>query len=86
MGIFPLVSYKNALFMANEMPGVRIPPQITEAYRPDMSREEAEEIAVKISVDIAKMTRETADGYYLMTPFNRVGLICRIIEEIRKER
>lgn len=51
-----------------------------------MSREEAEEIAVKISVDIAKMTRETADGYYLMTPFNRVGLICRIIEEIRKER
>lgn len=86
VGIFPLVSYKNALFMANEMPGVRIPPQITEAYRPDMSREEAEEIAVKISVDIAKMTRETADGYYLMTPFNRVGLICRIIEEIRKER
>ena len=83
-GIMPLVSYRNAMFLSSEMPGIHIPQEIVEQYTSDMTRETAEETAVHICVSIAKEMAEVVDGYYLMTPFNRVELICRIIEAIRK--
>lgn len=83
-GIMPLVSRKNALFIANEMPGMRVPQKVVDAYQEDMTREQAEDTAVRISVEIAEKIRGVTDGYYFMTPFNRVSLICRIVDEIRK--
>lgn len=80
----PLVSYKNAMFVKNEMPGIHVSDEIAGRYREDMTREEAENTAVEISVEIAEQLYEIADGFYFMTPFNRTGLICRIIEAIRE--
>lgn len=82
-GIMPLVSYKNAMFLANEMPGIHIPEDIVAQYTPGMTREEAQQKAEEISVDIARKLTDVADGYYFMTPFNRVELICNVIEKIR---
>lgn len=84
-GILPLISYKNAMFVANEMPGICVPEEIISRYRPDMSREEAEEAAVTAAVEIAGDLKETADGYYFMTPFNRAGMIGRIVEKLKQE-
>ena len=84
-GIMPLVSYKNAMFIANEMPGIQIPEGIVKRYHPDMTREEAEDVAVDTSLQIAGKLSGVCDGYYMMTPFNRVGLIVKIIEAIRQE-
>ncbi len=81
----PLVSYKNAMFVKNEMPGIHISDEIVAQYTPRMSREEAEETAVRISLETAKALYDAADGFYFMTPFNRTGLIRRIIEQIRGE-
>lgn len=81
----PLVSYKNAKFVANEMPGIFVPEEIVNRYREDMSREEAEAVATEIAVEIAQELRDTADGYYMMTPFNRAGLIAGIIQQIREK-
>ena len=83
LGLMPLVSYKNALFMKNEMPGISVPNLIVNQYHPDMSREEAETIAEKVCVEIGKKAMDFADGYYLMTPFNRVTLVNRIIHDLR---
>lgn len=83
-GIMPLVSRKNALFIANEMPGMHVPQDILDAYQPKMTREEYEAVAVRISVEIADKLAPVVDGFYFMTPFNRVGLICRIVEQIRQ--
>ena len=44
-----------------------------------MSRAEAEDVAVRISLSIMEKLEEVADGFYFMTPFNRVSLITRII-------
>lgn len=84
-GIMPLVSYKNARFIRNEMPGIHVPDEIFEQYHEEMTREESEEIAVNISVDIALKMKDIADGYYFMTPFNRVNLIARILKKLREE-
>lgn len=84
-GIMPLVSYKNAMFVKNEMPGIQVSEAIVNRYRPDMTREEAQQAAIDISVEIAKKLADVADGFYFMTPFNRTGLIRQIMETIRKE-
>lgn len=82
-GIMPLVSLKNARFMQNEMPGIHVPDEIVERYHADMKREDAEETAVQICVEIGRKMSDFADGYYIMTPFNRVQLVNRIIHGLR---
>lgn len=83
-GIMPLVSYRNAMFIKNEMPGIFVPDEIIAQYRPDMSREEAEETAKEISLSVIKKLKGIADGYYFMTPFNRVHLISDIIDHMEE--
>ena len=83
-GLMPLVSYRNVLFMKNEMPGIHVNDEILNRYDPEMSREEAEDTAVALCLDIAEALRGAADGFYLMTPFHRVGLVNRIINAIKQ--
>ncbi len=80
-GIMPIVSEKNALFMENEINGIHVSQDIIESYK-GLERDEAEELAVSISLDIAKKIKCDVDGYYLMTPFNRVNLVARIAAEL----
>lgn len=83
-GIMPLVSYRNALYMKNEMPGIHVPDEIVNSYRPDMERDEAEETAIRISVEIGKKAMDFADGFYFMTPFNRVSLVNEVMDRLRE--
>ena len=78
-GIMPLVSYRNANFIKNELTGIHVPEEIVNRYHPDMSREEAENTGAQIANEIILMTKEFADGYYFMLPFNRVSLMQKII-------
>lgn len=80
-GIMPPVSYRNAMFLHNEMPGIHVPEEVVSRYRPDMTKEEAENEAAALCVELIEKLKTVADGYYFMTPFNRVSLIGRIIEE-----
>ncbi|WP_010249578.1 methylenetetrahydrofolate reductase [Acetivibrio cellulolyticus] len=77
-GIIPIVSYKNACFMNNEISGISISEEIIESYR-DISKEEASELAVRISVQFAKEIEPFVDGYYIMTPFKRIDIVTKII-------
>lgn len=82
VGIMPLVSHKNAVFIHNEMPGINVPKEIMERYAENLTREEYERIAVEVSVDIINKMGDYVDGYYFMTPFNRYRLIQEIIDKI----
>ncbi|MDE7422680.1 MAG: bifunctional homocysteine S-methyltransferase/methylenetetrahydrofolate reductase [Lachnospiraceae bacterium] len=77
-GIMPLVSYRNANFIKNEMTGIHVPDEIVERYTPDMSKEEAEWVGAKIASEIIEKLSPYADGYYFMLPFNRVSLMEKI--------
>ena len=78
-GIMPLVSYRNANFIKNEMSGINVPDEIVERYTPDMTKEEAEVVGAQIASEIIEKLSEFADGYYFMLPFNRVSLMDKII-------
>lgn len=82
-GIIPVVSYKNACYMDSEISGIRVEETIKDLYK-DLSREEAEKLAITISRDICQKASPYCEGYYLITPFNRVALIQRIIEAIQE--
>lgn len=82
-GIMPLVSYKNAVFIANEMTGIHVPEEVIQRYRPDMTREEGEKAGIALAVWLAEALFETADGYYFMTPFNRAGMMAEIIRNVK---
>ena len=59
-GIMPLVSYRNACFMKNEVTGINVPDEIIARYSPDMSREQAQETGIEIAVEVAEKLRESA--------------------------
>ena len=82
-GIYPVVSYKNACFLHNEIAGMRICPEIIALYE-GKNREEAEDLAVAISTRIAEEITPYTDGLYLMTPFRRVALMIRILERLSR--
>ncbi|HEY8891531.1 MAG TPA: bifunctional homocysteine S-methyltransferase/methylenetetrahydrofolate reductase [Clostridium sp.] len=80
-GIIPIVSYRNACFMNNEISGISVSEEIMEQYK-DISKEEAGILAIKISTEIAQNIYPFVDGFYLMTPFKRIDIISKIIENI----
>lgn len=82
-GVYPVVSYKNACFLNNEIAGMRICDEITALYK-GKDREAAEAAAVKVSARIAREIEPYTNGLYLMTPFKRVALMERILREIRR--
>ena len=81
-GIFPVVSYKNACFLNNEVSGMDVCEEICDLYK-DLDRAAAEELAVRISVRIAREIEPYTDGLYLMTPFRRVALMRRILQQVK---
>lgn len=82
-GIYPVISYKNACFLHNEIAGVRICPEIIALYE-EKGREEAEELAVTISQRVAGEIAPYTDGLYLMASFRRVVLMARISKRLQK--
>ncbi len=83
VGIMPLVSYRNANFVKNELVGIDVPDEVLERYHPDMSREEGEETGVQLALEIMEQVKDWADGFYFMLPFNRVSLLEKIKERYR---
>lgn len=77
-GIMPLVSYRNANFIKNEMTGIHVPDEIVARYSMDMTKEEAEWVGAKIANETIGKLKDIADGYYFMLPFNRVSLMDKI--------
>ena len=82
VGILPLYSHKNAEFLHNEVPGMRIPDDIRERMRVAGSGEAAQAEGVAIARESLLAARELAQGAYIMPPFNKVELAVRVIEAL----
>ena len=83
-GIMPVVSQRNAIFMENEINGIHVEDWIIEKFA-GLDRAQGEELGLAISLETAKAALPYADGLYLMTPFNRVALMERLIGRLKQE-
>ncbi len=83
VGILPLVSYRNVQFMHNEVPGISIPEAISARFSPAQDRAEGEATGIAVAAEVARLTRDHADGFYLMVPFSRAEMICALLMRLR---
>ena len=81
-GLFPVVSEKNARFLQSEVHGITVDEAVVRAYA-GLDRAQGEDMAVRLCREAASRISPFVDGYYMMTPFQRVELVCRVIRATR---
>lgn len=79
-GIFPLVSIRNAEFMHNEVPGVRVTQDILERMRKasDISKEHAREEGLQIARESLAEVKDLINGVQVSAPFGNVKYALQV--------
>ena len=80
-GIWPLVSARNAEFLANEVPGIVVPPEIVARMRKanEHSKEHATAEGVAIAQEMLARVRGAVQGVQVSAPFGRADLAIAVI-------
>ena len=79
-GIWPLVSYRNAEFMNNEVPGATVPSDILERMRRTTTQEEGFREGVAIAKETYERLKPDVAGVQLSAPLGRIEGIFSILE------
>ena len=79
-GIWPLVSFRNAEFMNNEVPGASVPPEIMERMRRTTTKEEGFAEGVKIARETFALLKGAVAGVQLGAPMGRIEGVFSILE------
>jgi len=79
-GIWPLVSLRNAEFLANEVPGVVVPAEVLERMRraQDKGKEAALAEGVKIAREMFQQVKGSVQGVQVSAPFGRVEVALEV--------
>jgi methionine synthase I (cobalamin-dependent)/5,10-methylenetetrahydrofolate reductase len=79
-GIWPLVSVRNAEFLANEVPGVSVPAEVITRMRKasDKSKEHAVAEGIAIARDMLERVRGAVQGVQVSAPFGKVELALEV--------
>ncbi len=85
-GIWPLVSYRNAEFLHNEVPGVRVPASIMERMRnaSEKSKEAARDEGLKIARESLLEVRDLLQGVQVSAPFNNVKYALDVFQGLEQ--
>lgn len=80
-GIWPLVSVRNAEFLANEVPGVVVPDEVIARMRRanERSREHAVAEGIAMAREMLGRVREAVDGVQVAAPFGKVDLALQVL-------
>jgi methionine synthase I (cobalamin-dependent)/5,10-methylenetetrahydrofolate reductase len=80
-GIWPLVSARNAEFLANEVPGVTVPREVLDRMR--RANEKSKEHALAEGITIAReslaLVRDAIQGVQVSAPFGKIELALDVI-------
>lgn len=79
-GIWPLVSVKNAEFMNNELPEVRVSKEIMDRMKSTHSKKEARETGIKIAQETIAEIKDKVDGLQVSMPFGNPDYPLKVLE------
>jgi len=78
-GVWPLVSFRNAEFLANEVPGVEIPNAILERMSHAKTKEDGRKLGIEIAREICDRIADRVAGYQVSAPFGIVDLALQVL-------
>ena len=81
-GIWPLVSLRNAEFLANEVPGVSVPAEVISRMRraTERSKEHATAEGIAIAREMLARVRDVVQGAQVSAPFGKVELALQVFD------
>jgi homocysteine S-methyltransferase len=87
-GIWPLLSYRNAQFMNNEVPGVSVPDEVMERMRvaSEKSKEHGMREGVTIAREVLARVRGQVAGVQVSAPLGRVDLALQVFDGLVEKR
>lgn len=83
-GVWPLASYRNALFMQNEVPGVVIPDEMMKRMEESSkgSKEDQMNTGIEIARESIQAVRDRVSGVQASAPFGRIDIVMRLLENM----
>ncbi|HEY8423474.1 MAG TPA: bifunctional homocysteine S-methyltransferase/methylenetetrahydrofolate reductase, partial [Clostridia bacterium] len=80
-GIIPPSSYKNAVFLNNEVSGISIPQKLIQDMKESSN---PEEVSFEYAMNIIKALKKVCDGLYIINQSKKTDLVSRIVSTARK--
>lgn len=84
VGIWPLVSARQAEFLHNEVPGIVVPDEVR-ARMASVPEEDARKVGLDIAREITREVLSHFPGVYLITPFLQYAATCELARFAREE-
>jgi methionine synthase / methylenetetrahydrofolate reductase(NADPH) len=78
-GIWPFTSFKNAEFMANEVPGVVVPPRLLDRMSRAKTKEQGRALGVQIARELVEEIRPHVAGLAVSAPFGNVTTALAVL-------
>lgn len=82
VGILPIVSYRSAEFLHNEVPGMSIPKSIREKMQKAEIVNKAKETGINIAREALTNMKDIADGIYVMAPIGGVETALKVLHNL----
>ncbi|MCD4830283.1 MAG: bifunctional homocysteine S-methyltransferase/methylenetetrahydrofolate reductase [Anaerohalosphaeraceae bacterium] len=73
-GIWPFTSFKNAEFMANEVPGVVVPPKLLDKMSKAKTKTDGIKTGIEIARDMLEKINNSVAGFAVSAPFGNVKI------------
>jgi homocysteine S-methyltransferase len=84
VGVLPLLSYKNAEFLHNEVPGMQIPESIRERMKGANPGADARKEGITIARELLFSVRDRIQGAYLMPPLGKYELALEVLDGLKR--
>ncbi len=81
-GIWPFTSYKNAEFMANEVPGVSVPPALLQRMSTARTKEQGRRLGIQIARDMMEHIKDHVGGFAVSAPFGNVRTALAVLGKV----
>jgi homocysteine S-methyltransferase len=78
-GIWPFTSFKNAEFMANEVPGVVVPESLLERMSRAKTKEQGRVLGVEIARELIASVKDRVAGFAVSAPFGNVETALAVL-------
>ena len=81
-GIWPFTSFKNAEFMANEVPGVVVPERLLERMSQAKTKEQGRILGIEIAQELVERIRPHVAGFAVSAPFGNVTTALAVLGKV----